>query len=191
MPGSPWCAEAFRQGCAFVNSLDPFWWTANLDGIIGKNRDWEAAGAQLRWYVQAKLLVCGQDAHETVHLVAHSHGGAVCGYALAAEEPVTVQTLITVATPVRDDMQHVWELARRRVALWVHIYTDGDWWQWLGSRFDGSFRFQRTMPLADYNLFVSGESHGSLMTPTLWTDRAWWAWLQPESGQPAVPVLSS
>ena len=167
--GSPFWIAARHVGIPLQNSLDAYNWTTEVDGILGKNRDWETAGDALRWYSLAK-------GHTTVNVVAHSHGGQVALH--GAAESLRIDTLITVATPVRRDMEEIAKKARRNIKLWMHLQSDSsDLMQWLGELMDGRIGIYRQMPLADKNIMEPGVGHSGLLDPGLWTKRGWWTWL--------------
>ncbi|OGG46184.1 MAG: hypothetical protein A3F84_10400 [Candidatus Handelsmanbacteria bacterium RIFCSPLOWO2_12_FULL_64_10] len=178
-PGSPFVREAVRHGVHLLDPGDPFRWSTRLDGLMGGNAEWELSGEVLKWYCHAKAP------GETVNLIAHSHGGQVAAYALA--RGLKVGTLVTVATPVRRDMEDVYQRACLRNGLprcvhrWVHIHTDRrDLWQWFGELGDGLLGIRRGMPAPAENVSEPGRDHGSLLDPALWTSRGWWEWVREE-----------
>jgi len=167
---SPFARELMRQGVILLDPADPFTWTTELDGIVGENKVWKDAGDKLRLYAQAK----GQA---RVSVVAHSHGGNVVAYAAAAG--LVIDRLITVATPVRGDLAAEYGELRQAVqTVWIHLYSDAsDWIQWLGSWFDGSWRFRRRMKGADLNFKTPAVGHSGLLDPELWRSRGYGFWL--------------
>ncbi|MBI4251007.1 MAG: hypothetical protein HY618_00975 [Candidatus Tectomicrobia bacterium] len=167
-PGSPFAREAGRNGVRLLAPDDPFRWSTRLDGIIGDNGEWELSGEVLKWYCHAKAP------GEPVNLIAHSHGGQVAAY--AAARGLRVSTLITIATPVRRDMEPVYSRASGSISgRWVHIHTGRrDRWQWLGGLGDGLLGVRREMPAPARNVLEPGRDHTSLLDPALWTERGWW-----------------
>lgn len=149
---------------------DPYIWCTNLDGLFGSNKVWEAAGAALRWYAMSKVR------HYPVSIVAHSHGGQVAAY--AAANGLQVDRLITVATPVRKDMEPVYKAARENIQSWYHLHSDSDLWQVLGGLRDGRWGLHRTMPYADENVVVNNVDHSEFLNPALWDQNYWWEWLK-------------
>ena len=77
--GSPFWKTAVSHGVSLLNGQDAYNWTTEVDGLFGRNRDWETAGDALRWYAAAK-------GYKTVNVIAHSHGGQPAFHA-AAELP--------------------------------------------------------------------------------------------------------
>jgi len=171
--GSPFWAAAEAHGVSLLNGEDPYNWTTEIDGVLGKNRDWETAGDALRWYAAARGL-------KTVNLICHSHGGGVGQEAAAGG--LSVDTFITVATPIRKDMEPVIVKARAHIARWIHLRSDAsDWFQWFGEVMDGRLAWPgsvREFSLADRNVVEPGVGHSGLLDPALWTARGWWTWLQ-------------
>ena len=166
-PGSPFVQEAERNGVRLLAPDDPFHWSTRLDGLIGGNAEWDLSGEVLKWYCHAKAP------GETVNLIAHSHGGQVAAY--AAARGLKIGTLVTVATPVRKDMEGVYARAMENLERWVHIHTDRrDRWQWLGAMGDGLLGVRRGMPAPAENVLEPGRDHASLLAPALWTARGWW-----------------
>lgn len=170
--GSPFWMEARRNGVSLQNGADPYTWTTEVDGLFGRNRDWETAGDALRWYCGAKKL-------DRVNILAHSHGGQPALYAAAKRLPI--DTLITIATPIRWDMEEVAETARPFIRLWIHLRSDrSDWMQWLGEILDGRLAWPGTVrdfDVADQNIIEPSVGHSGLLEPGLWTERGWWKWL--------------
>ena len=68
-----------------------------------------------------------EDFDEPIRLVGHSHGGnvAILAANLLAEKGITVETLITIATPVRNDYQ----LDEGAVNQHINVYNTGDFVQ--------------------------------------------------------------
>jgi hypothetical protein len=159
-PGSEFSAMLTRGGYPLLSDTEPFVWSTNVDGVGALNLDWETAGWALKWYVEAKA----KRARPSV--IAHSHGGQVVAYAAAAG--ARFDAVLTVATPVRQDLDGQYRDLRAATRQWVHISTDekaGIGWQLLGAigiRTAGQTA-TRAMPLAHKNIFVPGYSHGELV----------------------------
>lgn len=159
-PGSAFVSMLAEAGVSLVDGEDPFAWSTGIDGIDGQNLTWQTAGRALKWYCEAKVR------RDRVSVVAHSHGGQVVAYAAAAG--ARFETVITVASPVREDLDLQYQALRRQSRRWIHIYTDetlGVAWQLLGSLGLANLgrRHIRRMPLADDNIYIPGESHGDLV----------------------------
>ncbi len=169
-PESPFVISALDNGVKLVDLSNPFDWSTLTDGtpMSGKKHNiWSSWGMALTWYAHMVAP------NEPVNLLAHSHGGQVAAYAL--EYGLKVNSLVTVATPVRQDMLRHWDKGRENVNKWTHIHTGyGDWWQIFGEIGDGHFGIQRKMPAPAENIKVDGEDHTSLLRTTLWHKRGWW-----------------
>ncbi|MEK6591549.1 MAG: hypothetical protein AABZ67_00570 [Pseudomonadota bacterium] len=149
-----------------LDDSDPFYWSTALDGVDRNNFHWDAAGRALAWY--AALKCPGR----MVSLIAHSHGGQVAAY--AARFGLRIDTVVTVATPVRADMGDEYRALRDRSLRWVHIYTDeekGTPWQRLGELGLNTLggKINQAMPLCAENVYYPKETHGSLVAAAdLW-----------------------
>lgn len=172
--GSPWLRYMREQGFAPYAPDRPFIWTTHLDGIwpfsgraCAQHLTWQAAGDNLYAYLVPPLH--GGDANGVAprpietRLVVHSHAAQVVAYACA--RGLKVRRLITVGSPVREDMTSVWAAARPHIDRWVHVHSDhSDRWQWLGTIGDGVFGIVRRMPLADRNVSIRGVGHTGILT---------------------------
>jgi len=98
-----------------------------------------------------------EGVHQIV-LIGHSYGGAVIAYALAGRPLVRVRAAITMGTPLRRDLDPVWESAEEAIDLHVHMYGTGfgSWIRFAGQR----GRFQRQMPWLEHNIGVKGGHSG-------------------------------
>lgn len=141
----------------------PFVWSTDLDGGFfsffssGKHSDWDAAGAAISYYLE------GIPLHER-NLIAHSHGLQAVLYA-CGKYGVQINTLTSVASPVRKDMQEIAERARPNIGYWTHIHSDkSDRFQWLGEIGDGTLGIVRKHPLANINTKIPKVGHSGLLT---------------------------
>lgn len=173
-PGSLFVFSLVSAGLHLLDNQDPFEWSTNL-GRHGRHDPWIVGADALRWYLAAKRARLElYPARPTVAIIAYSHGGQVAAYALAGLRPGIVDTLITVATPVRTDMVETYICARGAVRRWIHLHSDlTDQWQAAGSGSDdGTFTGQ--MSEADENVYEPVTDHHSLLSPKLWFERSWW-----------------
>ena len=164
-------AEALRRRGAFVPARS-FVWTTDLEGVNAqrRHRTWAVAGENLWTYV--KNYSAPRD---KVVVIAHSHGGQVLAY--AARFGARFHTAITLATPIRRDMQDEYERLTAHVGRWVHIYHDGDWTQRLGSwsGLDALRGTRRYVPItAVENRHIPGD-HSDLLTEAEWTKHDLWS----------------
>jgi len=136
--------------------------------------DWRAGGASLYAYIVPPLCPEQRIPPGDTHVIAHSHGGSVALYAAAAG--LKIQTLLTVATPVRRDLRSVIDAARPNIAYWAHVHSDcSDWWQVLGEAFDGRLGIYRAMAQADLNIKIPQAGHSALLHDPRYRDE-WTRW---------------
>lgn len=160
-----------------TNPLNRYMWSTELDGVIGKNDTWDAAGRALADYIVPPLLGKSLLAPKDTFLIAHSHGGNVVAYA-CGKYGLKVEGLITVGMPVRKDMDDVYKAASSNITRHLHLYAGWrDYWQNFGTLFDGRWGIHRQHPYANWNDKVPGGDHGSILrNPSffhLWLDRGW------------------
>lgn len=182
---------------------DPFCWSGDVNGWQfwrrftgrysgGDREDWEAGGSALRWYLAGAKV-------EDRGCIAHSHG--LWPVIEAAAHGLKIPWLISVGSPIREDMEDRIKLARPNIGAWLHIYDPHfDWWGMWGSFGDGKFNWNRAQryageahdyrdsvlysrfwPRAGGNDPITGVGHsGILVDPQhfhYWTDRNWWAFM--------------
>jgi|TARA_Y100000310_G_C20645096_1_gene796091 hypothetical protein len=152
-PGSPFDQIAAQHQLERVGRELRFWSTA-LSGTRfcgSKHLAWQFGGEQVVDYTE------DEDMGDELIIIAHSHGGQVAAYALAND--ATCDTLITVDTPIRRDMEEVWRAGTPNRRRHLHLYGTG----W-GSRMRifGQRRFKREMPWATKNLRIDGGHSGIL-----------------------------
>ena len=142
--GSAWSAFLAAAGGLYaMRPLDPFLWSTDLEGFpwpwrrraLDRN-EWDAGGRSLRYYLEAVA-----PADRTV--ITHSHGAQVAAYAAAGG--LSIARLITVAAPVRGDVDPVWRAARPNIGDWLNIYLEGDAIQIGGAFGDRVIRWARAM----------------------------------------------
>ena len=179
-PPSVFIANLNNAGLQLVHDVDYFDWSTNLDGVDSHNDDWETAGKALYWYWAA-------HGKESVSIIGHSHAAQVIAYALQyslfIRDEMDVYRLVTVASPVRFDLQVVWDNARKVLptGAWTHLYTNetgppSDQMQIAGSApLDKHFGFRRDMPQADRNIEISpGITHHWMINSKTWNDHNLW-----------------
>jgi pimeloyl-ACP methyl ester carboxylesterase len=142
----------------------PFRWSTDLGWTwqfwrswFGQMRhsDWEAGGDSLASYLEHLPF-------EDRNVIAHSHGGQVALYCAALGVPI--HRLLTIGTPVREDMGDVIAAARPHIDKWHHVYDPRwDLWARLGMVGDGRLGGCRMFPPADANLAVRRVGHGGLL----------------------------
>ena len=128
----------------------------------GTHSDWRAGGWALAYFLRLGSAAA----------IAHSHFGNLAAYC-AAETGVTIPALVTVCTPVRNDMHEVYEQARKHIGHWRHVYSTGwDFWQRAGELFDGSIGWTRMMSAAHDNVGIPNISHSKVLEDPAYFH--WW-----------------
>lgn len=196
-PLSTFGQEATAHGVQLA--AEPFVWSTELDGLRGKNWGWWAAGQALRYFAHGEyppvvINIHGDQPAQRVNVIAHSHGGQVAIY--AAAQGLLIDTLVTVASPVRRDLRRFRKAARVNIRRWIHIYSPNDPVQLEGCIGDGSgpFEWQRDVSKADQNVEEPTEepnAHSKLHEPALWTARGWWAWVADNSNAAIQPPVDT
>lgn len=165
-------------GPLFAPGPTPFVWSTRLGGVFGRGKllEWDAAGVALKNFVIPPFHPELREPVEQTAVIAHSHGLQVVLFACA--KGLKIDTLISVGSPVREDMMPTARLARANIRWWLHIHSDvSDRMQWLGELFDGHFGIVRAHPLADVNESVPHVGHSDLLNnPSdfhYWIDRGW------------------
>lgn len=185
-PKSPFMAFLGHHDVAHICPEDPFIWSTRVAGTLfwSKNHtDWMAGGAALSYYLGPTHYGPPETTYEQRNIIAHSHAGQVVAYACAFRG-LRVNKLITVGTPVREDMLAIYRAARPNIGNWLHIASPGwsDRMQWLGEMFDGSLGVKRSQPFADMNHLAKGIGHSKVLRDpsyfTCWITHGWLDWLK-------------
>jgi hypothetical protein len=135
---------------------DAFVWSTDLDGFWAGHSDWDAAGAALTYYF-AHTRAADRN------VICHSHGLQAVLYA-CGKYGLEINSLTSVCSPIRKDMEELAGKARSSIGYWTHIHSDwSDRTQILGSLWDGAFGIVRTHPLADINVKIPGVGHSDLL----------------------------
>jgi hypothetical protein len=193
-PGSAFLTMLESAGCDGCY-FDPFVWSGQVAGAsrlwpwnwfrTQEEAAWRAAARSFRYLLAPKHA---PSAYRSRNVIAHSHGGQAIFY--AASEGLLIRRLITVGTPVRDDLYGVIAAARPNIGFWLHLYHPGDRMQFGGGIGDGHFGIRRTFPQADDNQAMPGGHSGVLNDPALiplWKARGWLATFEEDDdAQPAA-----
>lgn len=195
--GSPWMTTLANANCRplrqeTLRGPRPFRWSTDLDGmeplaalrnaIRGLLRRHKLAVVHRDW--QAGGEACGSFLagvpYARRNLISHSHGGQVGIYAGLDR---SIRTLVTIGTPVRGDMQQVYEEARPNIGYHLHICDDTwDLWGTLGQVFDGDVTLHRVFPKTwafgpDLTLTLRAIGHGKVLRDPReirrWVDQGW------------------
>lgn len=158
-----------------ISPLKRYKWSTAIDGIDNNNYTWDAAGRALAHYIIPPL---GQDSllkPTETFIISHSHGGNVVAYA-CGKYGLKVDGLITVATPIRNELKDLYEAATANVCRHLHLHAGWrDYMQILGSMFDGKFGLHRKHPYARNAAMPGG--HGSILRDKelfpYWLDKGW------------------
>lgn len=179
---SPFCSFLKTLGIETIGGNRPFIWSTELDGLgwlqrrtVKRHLIWEAAGDNLYAYLKPPLSLFDDYVPITDrNVIGHSHALQVIAYACAAG--LKLNRLVTVGSPVRQDMADVYKAARPNIASWLHVHSDGsDRIQWFGELFDGHFGIVREAPLADRNVLIGNVAHSRLLNDSacfrLWQEQ--------------------
>jgi hypothetical protein len=180
-PQSPFSIYLSDRSLFQVKATRGFDWTTDVNGShfwqrwfgrLGDHRDWIVGGRNL-----AVWMLSPYDEYPAYvelidrNIIAHSHALQVVLYACASG--LKINKLVSVAGPVRADMQAVAEKARPNIGQWVHVHSDrSDRTQWFGEIGDGVLRIARQHPLANQNVPLPMVGHSKILTdPTAFH---WW-----------------
>lgn len=178
--GSPAIADLERRGYDVLSKDHPLIWRTGLDGLVGSNDTWAAAGYTVSIYCDpvldgpcSKALVPSED----IILWMHSHAWQAGLYACAPTPlgaGLRIRGAVTFGSPIRDDMAPIAEAAFKsgNIPWWVHIRSDWtDKWQVLGEALDGHFGWERNaiyrrdgkVVAKGYTLHFPGVGHSELV----------------------------
>lgn len=160
-------------------------WSGAIDGLLGDDRDWEAAADSL-YYFSRDL------AYADLNFIAHSHGGQLV--LLLAASGFPIRTLTTVGTPPREGAQFA--RAEQFIGFHQHIYDlKRDFWGWLGQVGPKQLRMERAY--ADprvTNIGIANISHAKVLRDPkhipLWQTKGWLEAIRraPLTPEPSVVV---
>ncbi len=178
LPTSPFAKMLTDLGLDVAGSRSGercFTWSTDLDGVFeSEHVDWKAAGASLLEYISPSLCQGARIAPKDTTIIAHSHGLQPVLYALASG--LQCNHLVSVASPIRADMQAVTKIARANVKNWTHLYDEDDPVQLLGE--DDPWNSTRDAVQADANIQIPGMGHtGAVDDPAnffRWTANTQW-----------------
>jgi len=185
-PGGSFYEFLRGQDFDLIGEDCPWTWTTDLNGLFWQrahHTDWRSAGLSLQQYLVPPVTGANRESYIPIrdrNLIIHSHGLQPVLYACAGG--LRVNAIITIGSPKREDMWEVAQAARLNIHRWVHIVDPSIWtnkWEWLGSLFDGEFKWPPRWdhPLADTNIQLRGIGHsGVLQDPekfALWLDNGW------------------
>ncbi len=177
-PTSPFADLVRSLGHTVLGAGRPFIWTTDVNGAIGAGDclDWRCGGINLYEYAVPSLCPQSRVPPDALTVIAHSHGLQVALFAAASG--LKIGHLVSVCSPIRQDLAKTTRLARPNIARWVHIHSDdSDQWQVLGEFGDGSIGITREAPLADENYFVPGVGHTGMLEQanfSHWIDHPQW-----------------
>jgi hypothetical protein len=148
-PSSPLMQLFAKYNIQPLYPEDPFCWSGDVNGLQfwrkfipggGDRGDWEVGGNSLRWRLRTEPFECRG-------LLVHSHG--LWPAIEACAQGLQVPWMISVGSPVREDMTDRILLALPNISAWLHVYDPHfDWWGTLGSFGDGKFNWNRAQRFA-------------------------------------------
>lgn len=200
-PGSPLLLALGLLGLESLCPEDPYRWSTELGGVrfyhrwpwFRSRRDhrcWHSGADGQRWWMIAKGIPLADR-----RALVHSHGLQPTLYAAADwHEPMYLERLISVGSPLRADMRDVVERARPRIRRWLHVTDDADRIQRKGLFGDGEWGLPDWVDDPqlgpDTYLVLPGIGHSRLLQDPqyfdLWVTRGLAAFL---SGQETASVL--
>jgi hypothetical protein len=160
-PWSPFATMLETLGVRVLGRRDgerPYVWSTDVDGVPGSpDVDWRAGGAALYEYLVPSLCPDARIPPVETTVVCHSHGLQVVLFAAAAG--LTIGHLVSVCSPIREDMAATTKTARPNIGTWTHLYSDAsDAWQLAGSD-----DLSRSSVVADANICIPGVGHTGLV----------------------------
>lgn len=185
---SPFVAFLEAAGFEVAAKDRPFVWTSRVNGLwFQKNRhlDWDAAGANLALWLDWNDHTQGVTQPVDI-VIGHSHALQVIAYA-AAYHGAEIPLLVSVCSPIRDDMRATVQAARAHVGYWRHIASDWtDRMQWCGELCDGGWGIRRNAIWSEHGRVVvaanesvryPGLGHSGLLRDPqhfdLWRSQGW------------------
>jgi len=160
--------------------LRPFYWSGDVDGVNllslfglkANHNDWIAGGFSLDSYAIGIPF-------EDRNLIVHSHGLQVVAYST-----LEFNNIISVGSPIRDDMMTNYILLKSKVNNWIHIYNDGwDRFQIGGQIGDGRLFGSRAVDIPGViNHKLKGIGHSKILNDPkffdLWVTQSWFDFLR-------------
>lgn len=170
-----------RNNVFQLESQHPFVWSSDISGFKynltsgnAKHTDWRAGGYALAYYLQ--------NTHPSNrNLIIHSHGLQVVAY--AAVLGVQFNNIITICSPVRNDLKDAYEILNLKTNRWLHIYDNSDFIQILGQFGDGRWFGSRKVELRSVqNELLKDINHTDVLKVgarmDYWVKRGWFDFLR-------------
>jgi len=180
--GSPFCKLAAENGLHCEEEFETFFWNGAIDGVslktvltLGLLRDrhytWMASGLSLRNRLRLSAL-------KDRNLIVHSYGLSVLAYA-----EIEVNNIISVGSPIRNDLSSRYRALRNRCNRWMHIYdTEWDHMAYLGQLFDGRWFGTRRCEFAHENCRLKHIGHSKILRDPVamqkWKSEGWYDFLK-------------
>ena len=144
-----------------------FWRRWGIGNKTADHRDWAAGGLALYAWIVPPLAPERRIPPAETRVICHSHGLQVVLY--ACMHGLQIDTLISIGSPVRQDMDLVTMAARLNIRRWLHVCSDrSDRMQWLGTLGDGALGIIRQHPLADVNHPLPSAGHSGVLHDPAW-----------------------
>lgn len=191
-PGHPFVQMLEAEGVTPLflpddaGTLRPFGWSTRLGGVGFGDDDllvWAAGGLHMYQVCVPPLCPERRIPGSELCVISHSHGLQPVLFACGTFG-LRIDTLISVAPPIRKDMREIAARARPNIGYWLNVHGNSlDRWQWFGALFDGNWtrwftgnRIERAHPLADQNAAAPTDHSELLRDPTCydyWKERNW------------------
>lgn len=156
----------------------PFEWSGDVNGAFGfkgrdtKHRDWRAGGMSFKYFIEQHPLI-------NRNIIIHSHALQIVAYS-----EVDLNNIITIGSPIRNDMELWYKNMLLRAKAWKHIY-DKKWDRmgFLGQLFDGKWFGSRRCDIVGVdNCEVANISHSKILRDEtymkMWVDNGWFDFLR-------------
>jgi hypothetical protein len=176
----PFAQFARRNAMHQWNKLPPFIWSSDINGIgytflapKTKLVDWLAGGWSLVYYLQ-------NVPEEHRNFIVHSHG--LQPLLFCASFGYYIHNVVSVCSPIRNDMEDITVRARPYIHKWLHIYDQADRTQFLGQIGDGNWFGSRASKYADENHKLEKIDHSLILKKDsmmhLWLTQGWFDYLR-------------
>lgn len=156
----------------------PFTWTSDLTGVRfnlfnrnAKHSAWRGAGYSLNYYCQNIPL-------EHRNFILHSHGLQCWLYATA--RGLKSNNVISVCSPIRNDLMTIMRVAPNMCNKWMHIYSNSDKVQFLGQFGDGRILGSRKVEVPGVINHRLKIDHSSVFNERIdyWVKEGWFDFLR-------------
>jgi hypothetical protein len=172
---------ARRNNIFLTGSLaydEPFEWSGDVNGLpfgsSKQHRDWKAGGYSFSNFIEQYALI-------DRNLIIHSHALQLVAYSARRTD---FNNIITIGSPIRNDMMADYKNLVIRCNKWKHIYDEKfDKMAFLGQFFDGKFFGSRRCDIIGVdNVAIKKINHSKILRNTkemqMWIDNGWFEFLR-------------